>query len=911
MLRIVLQRLAVQHRIAQQLEAVSLDEVLRRMQSSSLTNPSRSLEAHFVLATEGRGHEPNTPAATSSGAENLKESSGDLLRNALSERLLAEVHRELGSPTITLDDASLMLANCLRHGLSPFATQQIFTLWQRRMHHAVAGAPSAASSRTSISMLGMGKGNTAVAHASGGAAGVSELAQFQSLVRVMEACLDAHDRQQQDLSRSLKRISLAAPGARKLRSKSSIVFTLDDLAALVDTVEQHWTLFIDHGTSTTGLLVQFTALALVLTGCASSAAAEAEPGSRFVNSLRRLSHLRTDRALLQQRIFCLCDQAIALLCSQEEEASAAGDGNTPSRRESPWWYRPQELVRLSQAIQLIELYEAEQRRGSGTGSPVEHSFHGEGGGPRRPGSSAARTLRRDSGKMVLRSSNPVRGPAVSGAQTARAPSMAHCLLRLPTAWWPTSSASLHEAAAGHRTTAAAVRARRRLGVYVTHRALQHTSTAMSRLSAPPPPPPPIPSYAVSPALVSISLADIGEIFATVCATASSLAFTEAVTGFSWWVRDVFVQQYRQRSLHDVQEIAALLGIAEVCVLYPEGTQTVLAEALKCLQRSAPVLWRVGDTAVTSGPDTPGLLWSRACEVVGGALTLATLRAEAQRTLRALVHTASQPASSSIMARGSSSELACRHQRYGLLVLACLQLQSPGGTITPALKRVIQELVFSAPFRCDDADHGGLAAVARALFIFTRPELTLRAPAFAQDTPLCDPAVPYLLNELTRFLSSSAATWGDGATVAVEDDKDNLQPLPQLTSVERQLLRTALHEVQLQTQHDVKERTPRGHVVAPSGGEVGQGQAARTASVQVPLSLSVTTQAGVVGSADASMLFSDRQAGAVNTKSGASRRCIVSHERAPRRRMSSSKEHLVIQSEIDSLTHYLRQRLSLR
>ncbi|CBZ24368.1 conserved hypothetical protein [Leishmania mexicana MHOM/GT/2001/U1103] len=909
MLRIILQRLAVQRRIAEQLEAVSLDEVLRRMQSSSLTNPARSLEAHFVLATERRDHERAAPTAASTCAETLMEPSSDLLRNALSERLLAEVRRDLSSPTITLDDGGLMLANCLRHGLSPLATQQVFALWQRRMHHPTTGASSAAAPRTSISMFGMGTNHNAFARAGGGAAGVSDLARFQSLVRVMEACLDAHDKQQRELGRSQKRTSSAAAAAatadaRKPPSKSCTAFTLDDLAALVDTVEQHWRLFIDHGTSTTGLLVQFTALALVLTGCASSAAAEAEPGSNFVNSLRRLSHLQTDRALLQQRIFSLCDQAIVSLCSQEEAASAAGDGGIPPRRESLWWYRPQELVRLSQAMRLIEVYEAEQRRGSryssSTGSPVEHSSHGEGDGLCRLGSSAARTSWRDAGKTMPSSSNPVRGTPPSRAHTVSAFPKTRWLLRLPTTWWPASSTSLHGASVGHRKTEAAVRARRRLGAYVTHHALQHTSTVT---------PPPVPSHAVLPALASISLADVEDIFAVVCATASSVASTDAVTAFSWWVRDVFLQQHRHRSLHDVQEIAGLLGIAEVCIAYPDGTQTVLAEALRCLQRSALVLWCVGDTAVTSGGDAPGMLWSRACEVVGDALALTTVRAEAQRTLRALAHTVSQPASSCMVTRESSSELARRHQRYGLLVLACLQLQSPGGTITPALKRMILELIFSAPFRRDDADHGGPAAVARALFVVTRPERTLRGPASTQGSPLHERVIPHLLNELSQLFSPSAATLKDGATATVGDGRDSAQLLQQLTSAERQMLRSALQEVRRQTQHEMKERPVWGPVLAPSGSETGPRQAARTAPLQLPLSLPVPAHVGVISSVDASTLSSDRQAGAVDAESGLSRPCTESHERALRHRMHASEEHQRIQSEIDTLTRYLRQRRS--
>ncbi|KAG5485641.1 hypothetical protein LSCM4_06598 [Leishmania orientalis] len=910
MLHIMLQRLAVQRRIAEQLEAVSLDEVLRRMQSSSLTNPARSLEAHFVLATQKLDHDPTAPATASPSAENLEEASGDLLRNALSERLLSEVRRDLGSHFIALDDSSLMLANCLRHNLSPLATQQIFALWQRCMHRAATGASFAASPRTPISVLGMGKSNTALVHAEGCAATVSELAPFQSVVRVMEACLDAHDRQQRGHRQSPTPAPFAAPGLRTSLSKDSIAFTLDDLAALVDTVEQYWSSFIDHGASTTGLLVQFTALALVLTGCASSVAAEAEPGSSFVNSLRRLRHLQTDRALLQQRIFRLCDQAIVSLCSQGEEAAAGGNGGTLPRRESPWWYRPQELVRLSQAVRLIEAYEAELGRGNersgGTGPPVGCSSNGEGVGPRRPGSSAARTLKRDTGRTTRSPSKPVRSAPPSRPKTGSASSTARWLPRLPTTWWATPSSCLHGAAAGHQRTEATAWARRRLGAYVTHHALQHTSTSTSRLSAPPPP---MPLYAVSAALVSVSLVDIEDIFSTVCATASAPASTEAVTRFSWWVRDVLFYHHKQRNLHDWREMGGLLGIAEICVAYPEGTQTVLAEALKCLQRSAPVLWRVGDTTVTGGPDTPSLLWSRTCEVVGDAMALTIVRAEAQRALRVLVHTASQPVSSCIVMGEPSSELARRHRRYGLLVLACLQLQSPGGTITPTLRRVIQELVLSTPFRRDAADRGGLAAVVRALFVFTRPERTPRAPALTQDTPRYEPAVPYLLNVLVRLLSLSAATSKDGATVAVENGKDNLQPLQQLTSAERQLLRSALQEVKLQSQHELKERPLPAPVATPSGNEAVQSQAEHTASGQVPLSLSASMQVGVVGSTDVATPFSDRPAGEVDVKRDESRGCIKPHERTPRRSPRASEEGLLLQSEIDTLTRYLCQRCS--
>ncbi|KAG5484970.1 hypothetical protein LSCM1_07049 [Leishmania martiniquensis] len=910
MLRIMLQRLAVQRRIAEQLEAVSLDEVLRRMQSSSLTNPARSLEAHFVLATEKRDHDRTAPAAASPNAENL-ETSSDLLRNALSERLLAEVRRDIGSHFITLDESSLMLANCLRHGLSPRATQQVFALWQRCMHRAASGQSAKASPRTPALVLGMGGSRTGFVDADKGAAALSELALFQSLVRVMEACLDAHDQQQRGLRQSLKRTRLAGPGARALPLGGSIALTLDNLAALVDMVEQFWANFIDHGASTTGLLVQFTALALALTGRASPVAADAEPGGSFVNSVRRLGQLQTDRELLKQRIFSLCDQAILSLCSQGEAAAAAeGSDGTPPHRESPWWYQPQELVRLSQAMRLIEAYEVEQGWGSGhssgTGSLMGRSSNGEGGGPRRPGSSAARTSRRDTGKTTLGSSNTLRGTPPRRPQTAFASSTARWLPRLPTTWWTTASPRLHGAAAGHRRTEATAWARRRLGAYVTHHALQHTSTSTSRLSAPPPP---MPLYAVSAALVSVSLADMDDIFFTVCATASALASTEAVTRFSWWVRDLLFYHHKQRILHDLREMGGLLGIAEACVTYPEGTQTVLAEALKCLQTSAAVLCCSGDTAAASEPDTRSLLWARACEVVGDALALTIVRAEAQRALRVLIRTASQPAASCIVMGKPSSELGRRHWRYGLLVLACLQLQSADGAITPTLRRVIQGLVLSAPFLRDDADRGGLAAVVRALFVFTRLERSHRTTARALDAPPYEPAVPYLLNELARLLSLPAAALDDNVTAAVEACQDRLQPLPQLTSTERQLLRVALQEVTLQSQHEAKRGLVYEPVAIPSGGDADQSEAAGTASEQAPLSLSASLRAGVVGATDGATPFSDRPSGELRVNRDASRWCTEPHQRTQRRSLRASEEPLLLQPEVDMLTRYLCERRS--
>ncbi|KAG5510287.1 hypothetical protein JKF63_07615 [Porcisia hertigi] len=912
MFRIVLQRSAAQRRIAEQLEAVSLDEVLRRMQSSSLTNPARSLEAHFVLSTERCDHGSTMRAAAAApSAEQLKETPGDLLRNALSERLLAEVRRDLDSPIITLDDGSLMLANCVRHGLSPLATQQIFALWQRCMDHAATGACYAALSRTSIAMLGRGKSSSALARPSGSAAGVSELTQFQSLVRVMEACLDAHDGQRRDFSLSVKETSLAAPCLRRIQTSSSIPLTLDDLAALVDFVEQRWSLFIDHGTSTTGLLVQFTALALTLTGCASSVAAEADAGSTFLTSLRRLSRLQTDRALLQQRIHALCERAIASLCSQEVEFAAAGDGGASPSRERPWWYQPQELVRLSWAMRLVEAYETERRQGSmsssGTRLPVGHSRHGKGGGPRRPESSLGRDTRKDAGKAGLSFSSAARSTSPRRPHTAS--SAARWSRRVPTAWWSGSSTSAHGASAGHRKAEAALQAGPRLGAYVTRYAMQHIPKAKSRRSALPPS---LPSYAISATLLSISLLDIEDVFATVCITASLLASTETARDFSWWMRDFVLQHHRQRGLDSVWELAGLIGIAEVCVVYPDGTQTVLAEALKCLELCAPMLWCTGDSEVTSGFGSPGLLWPRACQVVSDALPLSTVRAEAQRTLQALMYTASQTASSFTSTGESVSELARRHQRYGLLELACLQLQSPGNTITPATARVILQLVLAAPFRRDNADHGGLAAVARAMFVFTRPTLTLSAPASTpQDGLLYDSVVPYLLNELSRLLSSSAATSDDGATASVEDDRGKLQPLQQLTSAERQLLRSALQEVRLRTQCGRGEGPLWEPVLAPNSSQVDQRQATRTAPVQAPLSLSVTTpQVGVVGSAGASAPPFDREAGPMDANSGASQRCRRSHGRIPQQRMRVSEEHLLLQSEIDTLTRSLGQRRSL-
>ncbi|KAL7698972.1 hypothetical protein NQL31_006272 [Lotmaria passim] len=975
MLRVVLQRFAVQRSTAEMLDAVPLDEVLRRMQSSSLTNPARSLESHFVLAAQC----PN--AQLSSSHSSRSSSAGGLLRNALSERLLAEVRRDLHTPHLSLDAGSLMLANCLRHRLSPLATQQIFALWLKFMQNGTdsRSSPASASSSAlgSLSMLGLGRSGGSCGGGGGGGAQASQLLQFQSLVRVLEACLDAQDQQCPRTNRSGRAAACEARGfaTAAAAATSPVCFTLDDWAGLVDTVEQFWPLFADHGASTVGLLVQFTALALELTACASDTPAAAEPGSRFANSLRRLSHLQTDRTLLQTRVFGLCEKAVKTLCALERVDEAADEGEMPPRRHGLWWHRPQELVRLSQARRRIAAYESGERRRGGTPSTssaitgARDRFSSESDAAPPPsliGSAARHNL----GKPRALSGVAVRGTRVGThprSTTASSPSPSFTaaphnassaetrwMPRLSSSWWASSSAGAAAtstyagggggASAGRapasRNGTAAVRVGTQLGGYVTYHALQCTAAVISADS---------PdtgakaerasqtqssldscfkggaSAALSPASLSVALKDILEIFETVCSTASSSDASAHVTTFSWWVRDVILHRHGRRSLHDTDEMASLLGIAELCLDYPAGTQTVLAEVMKCLQRSAAFLWQAGDStgaslfcATGSSKHDASALWPRACTIVGEALPLTTVRSEADRTLRELVSTTQRGLSTSetqgriAQDNSANMQLFWRQRRYGVLILACLLLQRPNGFVSPALSSQLRQLMFGPPFVLGAEDPNEFASTVRALYIFTHPAMSSpnshRSSVAQQNKEI----VSFLLNQVTRLVSPVVS----GEPNAEEKDASATlsRSLAELSTTERQLLRSALREVR--TSFMEKPRTP----IAPESTSHGEllgcdpatadstGEASRFAS---PTDVGRGSEVGLNASKTDFTMSSVRPQLASTSALGASRKEPLDRAKASllRDQQASEFDELVRHRELDAMSRHLRKRRS--
>ncbi|KPA75967.1 hypothetical protein ABB37_08123 [Leptomonas pyrrhocoris] len=844
MLRVVLQRFAVQRGIAKQLEALPLDELLRRMQSSSLTNPARSLESHFVLAEQSVDAQSSSPASPT----DFKSSSlGTVLRNALSERLLAEVRHDIHTPHLCLDSGSLMLANCLRHRLSPLATQQIFALWLKFMQQGTGSrhAPSSPG-LGSFSMLGLGRDSSS----SGGGAQEYQAMQFQSLVRVLEACLDAQEQRRvpsehSGEGRANKRaVPAASPPNQGNAWPSPVCFALDDWAELVDTVEQYLPLFADHGASTTSLLVQFTALALELTGSASSTPAVAGPDSRFANSLRRLSHLQMDRTLLQSRVFGLCEEAVKALCALESAEDAEDEVRSSGQRSGPWWHRPQELVRLSQARRRIEAYEFKQlRRGdkpspSHTNDDARSSYFMEGDTAHHSASTGA-TSRPSVDKTRVSSGGAVRGARVgthghstTSSSSFVAPSLStsgtgvRWLPRLSTSWWVSSSSPASAftsgggaASAGHvaalRSGIPVLRVGRQLGGYVTYHALQQTTTAgcPDAPHANARPGCDAPSFGFHnsvatphpPALLAVPLQHVLEIFATVCATASCTGAVSHVTTFAWWVRDVIQHQHGRRSLHDADEVASLLGIAELCLAYPDGTQTVLAEVMRCLQRSALFLWQAGDAAaaphvVARSPPTPhaSVLWPRACEAVASTLPLTTVRSEADRTLRTFVSTAQQALSTlqanptSVESTQEGAQLLLRHRRYGVLILACLLLQRSNGYVSQSFSARIRELALALPFIHATGGPNELASAVRALYVITHPGMPSPQQGRGEAAQQKEDIAFYVLNQVTALLTPSAEAGVD--KLESSTDAGLSRSLASLTITERQLLRSALRQV---------------------------------------------------------------------------------------------------------------------
>jgi hypothetical protein len=700
----------------------------------------------------------------------------------------------------------------------------------------------------SFSMLGLGRGTTRYG---GGSVQESQLLHFQCLVRVLEACLDAQEQQQHLLFVS-GRGSGGQPATSPFIPANPVCFTLDDWAELVDTVEQYWPLFGDHGASTTGLLVQFTALALELTNGASNTSAVAEPGSRLTNSLRRLRHLQTDRTLLQTRVFALCAEAVKTLCALENTGAEA---ETAWQRGGPWWHRPQELVRLSQARRRIEAYECRQpatadHAGSERGSIHSRDAVSAGGdnGHRvpsngfaaRPGASV-RSTRLGTPTRPTPSSSPLVASATSSAAAAAAGS--RWIPRLSNSWWSSSAAApltgggagtASSHAAGVRGGSSLARVGMQLGTYVTCLALRQTtataagtcegrmgslntkrspgngssSSSNNSLST---------SATRSPALVSAALQDVLEIFETVCSAASSSDALTHLTAFAWWVRDVICHQHGRRSLHDLSDMASLLGIAELCLAYPDGTQTVLAEIMKCLQRSAHFLWQVGGSGAsshfTAGSPTlrcASALWPRACQAVADTLPLTTVRSEAERTLRALVSTAQQalPTRASDPAReedaGVQGQLQLHHRRYGVLILACLLLQQPNGCVTPAFSAQLRELVFAVPFSHIADGPNEVAAAVRALYLFTHARMKAAGGSRGGTVQQTDDVVCYLLDQVTCLFSPSAEVES-----SVTDDDANAalsRSLASLSTTERQLLRSALREVRTSAAKGVRSFT---------------------------------------------------------------------------------------------------------
>ncbi|CBH13424.1 hypothetical protein, conserved [Trypanosoma brucei gambiense DAL972] len=105
------------------ISALPFDVLIRRIHSSALTNPSRSLEAHFLGS-----HSPpdrcevvatRAVSATTSSAARTAGATATELRSLLSQRLLLDIRRYQASNQLDLDDLSLVLANAIRHRLSP------------------------------------------------------------------------------------------------------------------------------------------------------------------------------------------------------------------------------------------------------------------------------------------------------------------------------------------------------------------------------------------------------------------------------------------------------------------------------------------------------------------------------------------------------------------------------------------------------------------------------------------------------------------------------------------------------------------------------------------------------------------------------------------------------------------------
>nr|CCD13986.1 unnamed protein product [Trypanosoma congolense IL3000] len=116
--------------LQRQIAALPFDVLIRRLHSSSLTNPSRSLEAHFLGVNgfakpdtqERASLLTQTDPAKSVAAADIDTTASEL-RAVLSHRLLIDVQQQHKQLRLDIDDLSLVLANAVRHRLSPRLVQ--------------------------------------------------------------------------------------------------------------------------------------------------------------------------------------------------------------------------------------------------------------------------------------------------------------------------------------------------------------------------------------------------------------------------------------------------------------------------------------------------------------------------------------------------------------------------------------------------------------------------------------------------------------------------------------------------------------------------------------------------------------------------------------------------------------------
>lgn len=719
MLRLTLLRFAFKHAVQDHIDGLALDVILRRMQSSSLVNKARSLEAHFALQPAKLADGDTTPGSACSNASvpvtrrasQQQDEDVPALRDILSNRLLADVERSSLGGQSTVDDLSLVAANAIRHRLSP----QLKTRALQHLAEVVHNQRGAAR-RTVFPR-----------HSPDGT-----LREVEALTRVMEACVDVED---------------AFPGS------GAHCLDLDEWAAVTSAVEERWESFLSSESSVL-LLLQFFSLRLHRPQpCSSSPdssapedvnAAAADGGSARRSLRLALTQLQIDPALVQARCYLLCEKATQWLTEAPPPSATRG--------YRPLSARPAELVRLVHTTQRLRQYELHVESDDAK-PPTTATTANAGGASSRPR------------KMPLLwgsggTGNGGNNSSSTGTASVTTTSTRHRVVPTPLSTCVSAYVVAHTL-------------ERAPGAVVAGRGAELGASSPSQFDR-------------------WTLPQLASVFAVVCEMASAETVARVAMQLGSHLRGLDI-------VVEVEKLVAVVQIAEQCMRRTDGTQSVLAAALTCFQRS-PLFFAAAPLGAGAIPGSPQLtveltsLWARACHVLDGApLTLST---SVDAVLLGFVKALSQnaevfsrlgTAAAAATASGRAPDPAVTPElqafcsaRYAVLLLCSQVLQRPRLYLNQRVEEQVHRLIRLLPFSREAAP-SRLSSSIHAFSVLMK--ITTRGAGSSPQQVERLKSIAFVLEELGPLLAQHTKRSDDCDVTAF--------PPLRISAAERVLLRDAV------------------------------------------------------------------------------------------------------------------------